>query len=126
MTKCKRKLFHKQGEYDESYPVHYYLAGYTLSVVHIYRYFRRLFAKNKTKAELMPIHLAYIVLFSYFCVAYKNSEFYYFFFFNSFDFSREDCSMCESYAIRKLQSAIYKKSAITGLHTSPFSHYHTL
>ncbi len=50
--------------------------------------------------ELMTIHLAYIMLFSYFCVACENSEFcYYIFSHNSFDFSREDNSMCKSYAV---------------------------
>ncbi len=36
--------------------------------------------------ELMPTHLAYIILFSYFCGAHKNSAFcYYIFSHNSFD-----------------------------------------
>ncbi len=69
----------------------------------------------------MPIHLAYIMLFSYFCVACKNSEFcYHIFSYDFFDFSLEDCSMCESYTIRKPQNAIYEKPAKTRLHTSLF------
>ncbi len=94
-------------------------AGCTLSVFHIRHYFRRF--------KLMPIQLADIILFSYFCVACENSEFcYYIFSHNSFDFSRKDRSMCESYAIHKPQNAIYKKPAKTGLRTSPFSRYRTL
>ncbi len=64
-----------------------YEAGYTFSMFHIWHYFCRLFTKNKTKHESMPIHIAYIMLFSYFCVACENSEFcYYIFLDNSFDF----------------------------------------
>ncbi len=77
-TQNGNKFFHKQGEFDESCPIHYtHLAGYPLSVFHIWRYFCSLLAKNKTKHELILIHLAYILLFSYFCVACENSEFCY-------------------------------------------------
>ncbi len=66
----------------------------------------------KMKRKLMPTHLVYIMLFSYFCVACENSEFcYYISSHNSFDFSREDCSMGESYAICELQNAINEKPA---------------
>ncbi len=62
-------------------PIHHVreqcLAGYRVKlgthlacfVFHIRHCFRRLFAKNKTKHELMPIHFTYVMLFSYFCVA---------------------------------------------------------
>ncbi len=67
-------------------------------------YFHRLFAENKTKRELMPIHLVYIIIFSYFCAACENNEFcYYIFSHNSFNFLHEDQSMCEFYAIRKMR-----------------------
>ncbi len=105
----------------------YLKAGYTLSVFHIWCYFRRLFTENKTKRELMPLHLAYVMLFSYFCIVCENSEFcYYIFSHNFFDFLCEDHSMCESYEICEPRNAIYKKPAKTGLHISPFSRYHAL
>ncbi len=82
--------------------------------------------RSASQRELMPIHLTYIILLSYFCVAYENSEFcYYIFPHNFFDFLREDYSMCESYTIRKPQNVIYKKPVNTDLHISPFSHYRT-
>ncbi len=44
--------------------------------------------------------LVYIMLFSYFCVAWENNQFcYYIFLYNTFDFSHEDRSMCKSYMI---------------------------
>ncbi len=82
--------------------------------------------RSVNQRVLMPIHLAYIMLFAYFCVACKNSEFcYYIFLHNSFDFSRKDRSMCESYTIHEPQKAIYENPAKTGLHTS-FLCYHAL
>ncbi len=55
--------------------------------------------RNARQWELMPIHLAQIMLFPYFCVAHKNSEFFYYIFLHiSFDFLRWNHSMYESYA----------------------------
>ncbi len=67
------------------------------------------------KHKLMSIHLAYFILFSYFCVVCENNEFCFYIFFshNSFDFPREDCSMYESYTIHKPQNAIYEKPVKT-------------
>ncbi len=59
----------------------------------------------------MPLHLAYVTLFLYFCVVCKNSDFcYYIFSHNSFNFSLEDRSMCESYAMqytKNLRKQVY-------------------
>ncbi len=68
--------------------------------------------QSANQRELIPIHLAYIMLFSYFWVARENSEFcYYIFSCNSFGFSHENHSMCESNAIHKPRNAIYEKPA---------------
>ncbi len=76
--------------------------------------------RRANRSELIPIHFEYIMLFSYFCVARKDSEFcYYILSYNSFDFSRDDLSLCESYTICELRNVIQEKPAKTGLHT-PF------
>ncbi len=65
--------------------------------------------RSRNHCELMYIHLAYIMLFSYFCVACENSEFCYnTFSHNFFDFLCEDCSMYESYSYANCETRYTK------------------
>ncbi len=110
-TRNVKKLFHKQGEYEELCLIHY-SAGYTLSMFYVWHFFRRLFAKNKTKREsawITVYTLCVCHVFSYFCVAFHRMSI----------ILRVRTASCANLTWRhEMRNVIYEKPAKTALYTS--------